>query len=222
MDLLRKYMQNERRRSPLQDSQIPNHILMNNLPTPYHATREFGEELLRVQGYKTQCIRDLFCIRSFALTHGISRAIHLINEHITESTNTFPHRLYETQKLQRVSKVNAASLERECLIWELAKDIPDPLGMFPRSETKHILSDSTIKYAIIAEKIVNHIKDDDVKEQTLSFFKEQIQEMINGCHILNLIHKINVREPIRILDEILRDTIIPNGLRAVHETSPPS
>lgn len=218
MDLLKQYMNDEKNRPADHVSMIPSVQLIRNLPTNYHATREFGEDLLKIHGYGATRIQKLFCVRSFALTHGISHAIHLINSHVVSSTDTFPRRLYETQDLYKMPKNIAANLEREVLKWELSKQIPEEDSVVPESETKHILSDTTYEYANIANKFVSRIDDIDIQDKVYSYFRKQVLQMASGCNIFNLINKLKKYDTNEIIEDVLTNDIIPNALHAVHET----
>jgi hypothetical protein len=206
MDLLREFLDTDQTRTGTGDSENAWYELRNNLPGSYHATKEFGDRMLYVTGIQNQCIHDLFCIRTFALHHGISKALHLIRENVTSPSPSFPERLYNTSELPGVSKLIAADLERECLRWELAEDIPDPDSVITNSESKHIRSEAILKYSSIANDILTRTNDIHSQE----FFREIILNMLEKCNLINLANKLVRQPPIDLLDKILRDDISPN------------
>jgi len=196
--------------------------LPRDLPSPYHATKEFGEKLLKIQGYGERKIRDLFCIRTFALHHGISHALYLIRENIVSETNTFPHRLYEMEEIPNISKTSAADLERAFLRWELASEIPEPESFVSHSESKHIRSESVIEYSKVAMKVLNNDTNSGDYKDTYDFFKDKILQMLRKCNLINLMNKLDREPPLPILQDILKNDIYPNVLASVHGTSLPS
>ena len=106
-------------------SPIPYSLLVS-LPSPYVATRLFGLELLNIHGIHAKTIRDLFCIRTYALEYGIIKAIDLItgpNNQINE-TDTFPKIYFECCNLLPRDMVHFASnLEKIRLCYELSLEI---------------------------------------------------------------------------------------------------
>lgn len=196
-------------------------VVPRELPTPYCATKEFGDTLLKIQGHEEQNIRDLFCIRTFALHYGMSRAIHLIKENYIDSTDTFPQRLYEMEEFTHINKTNAADLERAFLKWELASNIPDPTSCIAHSESKHIRSEAILEYSKVAEKVLKSITNTNEYDTTKSYFKKNILEMLRKCNIINLITKLDRSPQCHILCDIIKNDIYPNVLASVHATSPP-
>jgi hypothetical protein len=194
----------------------------HDLPLPYHATKEFGDTLLKIQGREEQTIRDLFCIRTFALHYGISNALHLIREHIMTCTDTFPTRLGQLEDFPWIKKTDTGDLERAFLRWELASEIPDPDSVFPNSESKHIRSESVIEYSKIAMRVLEDITDISRYNYTNEYFKENIMLMIRKCNVLNLMYKLSHGPSILILYKILKEDIYPSVLVSVRGTSLPS
>jgi hypothetical protein len=205
MDLLQKYLEEDQMRSGAGDSKDAPYELRMNLPSAHWATRECGDRMLYVSGVRNQCIRDLFCIRTFALYHGISKALHLIRENVVFPSRSFPERLYNTSELPSVTNPIAASLERECLRWELADEIPEPTSMIANSEAKHIRSDAIIAYAKIANDILTRTNDAHSRE----FFRTIILGMLKKCNLINLMNKLTKTPKNHLLDTILVNDIYP-------------
>lgn len=159
----------------------PSSELMGHLPSSYHATMMFGESLLKI---KYPYLQELFCIRTYALHHSISHAIHLIREHIVDSTDTFPSRLFEMTEV--LGKANASSLEIIRLEWELSDQIPEYDDPVFRSSVKHIRSRCVVKYAEIATDIIKVNKDPSVYE----YLKDELVTMLNQCNLANVRHKM--------------------------------
>lgn len=178
MDALATYLRN----CNYDYDEEPSDYLMHHLPSPYHATMMFGDSLLKV---KYPHIQELFCIRTYALHHSISNAIYLIREHIVDSTDTFPSRLFEMSDI--VGKVNASSLEITRLEWELSEQIPEYDDPVFRSSVKHIRSQCVVKYAEIATNIVRVNKDPSVYE----YLKDELVTMLAQCNLANVRHKMD-------------------------------
>lgn len=192
-----------------------------NLPNPYHATKEFGDSLLKIQGYHEQAIRDLFCIRTYAIHYGISHALHLIRENIVDSTDSFPKRLYEMERLPYISKTDSGDLERAFLRWELASEIPEPHSFVSHSEIKHIRSESVIEYSKVATKVLESITDTQEYGTTYGYFRINILEMLRKCNIINIINKLSPEIKLPILEKILLTDIYPNAPGVARGTSRP-
>lgn len=197
-------------------------VIPDELPNSYHATKEFGDSLLKVQGSSRKVIYNLFCIRTFALHYGISRALHLIQENICEGTDTFPQRLYEMKKLFCISNTDSEDLERAFLRWELASEIPEPYSFVSRSETKHIRSESVIDYSKVATKVLESITDTLEYKTTYHYFRSNIIEMLRKCNIINLMNKLSHEYKFPILDRIILYDIYPNVPDVAHGTLLPS
>lgn len=193
-----------------------------DLPNAYCATKEFGDTLLKIQGHDSQKINKLFCIRTFALHHGVSHALHFIRKNIVSGSHTFPHRLYEMGEFSNISKTNAVDLERAFLRWELADEIPEPKSFVSHSESKHIRSQSIIEYSRIAMKILNRVTNDGEYKRIYDYFKGKILQMCRICNLINLMNKLD-REPLPpILQDVLKNDIYPNVITSGYETSLPS
>ena len=197
MDLLHDFFEKQEKDLDTE----PSKELLFDLPCRYEATKRYGTKLLKIQGKNSEIIHKLFCIRSFAIEYNFTYALSLVKSNIVEPTASFPSKYIQLKGLKGITAENAVKLEKERLRWEIADAIPSYTDPFPRSTSKHIRSDSTISYAILASKIID---DKDTPHATKNILKEQIMLMVSRCNLINLSFKIqNQKEDVSILSDIL-------------------
>lgn len=197
MDLLHDFFEKQEKDLDTE----PSKELLFDLPCRYEATKRYGTKLLKIQGKNSEIIHKLFCIRSFAIEYNFTYALSLVKSNIVEPTASFPSKYIQLKGLKGITAENAVKLEKERLRWEIADAIPSYTDPFPRSTSKHIHSDSTISYAILASKIID---DKDTPHATKNILKEQIMLMVSRCNLINLSFKIqNQKEDVSILSDIL-------------------
>ena len=210
MDLLQNFFEKQ---ETCKDTE-PSKELLFDLPCRYEATKKYGTKLLKIQGKNSEIIHKLFCIRSFAIEYNFTYALSLVKSNIVEPTASFPSVYMHIKSLQGITADNAIKLEKYRLKFEIADDIPSYTDPFPRSTSKHIRSDSTISYAIIASKIISA---KDTSQATKDILKKQIMLMMSRCNLINLSFKIqNRKEDLSILSDGLRKVAA-----SVPDSSPP-
>lgn len=156
-------------------SPVP-YSLLANLPSPYAATRMFGVELLNIYGYNSKVIRDLFCIRTYALEYGILRAIDLIinpNNQINE-TDTFPKIYFECCNLLPRELVHFASnLEKIRLCYELSLEIAKfKESPVPHYTAKHYQNQCAFRYLREMCNVMEHFEQSGTDANILQSFHQ--------------------------------------------------
>lgn len=191
-------------------SPVPYSLLVN-LPSSYASTRIFGVELLNIYGYHSQVIRDLFCIRTYALEYGILRAIDLIinpNNQINE-TNTFPKIYFECCNLLPRDLVHFASnLEKIRLCYELSLEIAKfKESPVPQYTAKYYQNQCAFRYlremCQIMEKLEKYGTGENIQQLFYQFTMGHLENMLAHSSISTpyvLQERLNYREIIALTE----------------------
>lgn len=211
MELLTDFIEKRK----LNPDEEPSKDLLFDLPCKYEATKHYGTTLLKIHGKYSENIQKLFCIRTFAIEHSFIYAKSLVDSNVVEPTASFPSNFMRIQSLRGISEDTATKLEKYRLSWEIADVIPSHTDPFPRSTSKHIRSDSTISYAILASKIINT---KDIPVETKEVITNELLTMVSRCNLINLSFKIqNTKQDLKILSDLLLSVAA-----SVHGSSQPS
>lgn len=212
MEKLAEYIRENEIRSGAGGGSPPSTELLNSLPSPHWATYEFGKKLLTFD----PPIRNLFCIRAFAMYNGIVPAMDVLGEYDYLEfihTDTFPSKLQTLEEFTVLSNEEIGALEHQRLKWELAEDTVTYDDPTPNSTRKHLRSEAVIEYSRICDRIVNKGSPMNQEYQLLfdslhDYLKEEIRSMLQKCNVINLLHKLHqYGNHSRILKEILDESL---------------
>jgi hypothetical protein len=186
-------------------SPVPYSVL-SNLPSPYTATRIFGVELLNINGHNAKIIRNLFCIRTYALEYGILPAIDLLCQHRVQETPTFPKIYFECCNiLPRDMAYLALNLEKIRLCYELSTDIAIfKESTVPQYTTKHYQNQCSFRYlremcSIMGQ--LEHVSSTMIQQNFYRFAIGQLESMLAHSSISTpyvLQERLNYREIIAL------------------------
>jgi hypothetical protein len=196
---------------------VPKSLLLQ-LPTPYAATRVFGLELLNIHGKHSIPIKNLFCIRTYALEYGIQNAILLICNKTFPETNTdleihsFPKIYFECcNSIPKQFVGLVADLEKIRLCYELSYEIAQfSECVFPTYLAKDYRNRCTFRYLKQMCFIMDAIETISSEDESNKFYKFCMNHLeymlknstIRAAHIysFNLEERLNYREIIALTE----------------------
>lgn len=189
---------------------VPYSLLLH-LPSPYAATRIFGLELLNIHGYNSKVVRDLFCIRTYALEYGILPAIDLICNRVSmiQETDTFPRIYFECCNTLPKEMVHLAlNLEKIRLCYDLSLEIAKfKESPVPTYTAKHYQNQCSFRYlremCNIMEKLEDTHTDNNVQQTFYRFAMGHLEYMLAHSAITTpyvLQERLNYREIIALTE----------------------
>jgi hypothetical protein len=190
-------------------SPVP-YSLLTSLPSPYAATRVFGLELLNINGENAKIIRDLFCIRTYALEYGILPAIDLLcsrsgHSNAVQETSTFPRIYFECCNILPREYVHLAlNLEKIRLCYELSLEIAKFKGSsVPNYTAKHYQNQCSFLYLREMCSIMEKIETFDTSPKFYQFAIRHLEYMLAHSSIATpyvLQERLNYREIIALTE----------------------
>jgi hypothetical protein len=220
-----KYLDKQKPGEPL--TPIPTSLILCP-PSNYEATLYFGETLLNIGENSFQALqakkdlKNMFCIKTYALEYGITKAIDLIlsglyKENIEES---FPKIFYNTcSLLPKHLAFLAIRLEKIRLLYELSESIAEYKGCVIKS---YYISDlkARCSYLYLKEmsNILNHLEEEGLLEKDIELFynfsRNQLENIIKDCKDIHI--KTNYSSVILNYKEVM---IISNIMKILHRSS---
>lgn len=203
-------------RDYLQKEEYHHHLIENtDLPegldlkytSSYVITSVFGDKLLKSSN---TYIRDLFNLGAFVLYHGLSNAVHLIKTKQYDDLLDFKDHLFTLAKFDNLSSREAGELEYHKISFYFAHEYAECEDFVaPNSTTKHLRNNSLIKYATIAQSIINRFNKtqllDDNYKSIYTILTDTMNHMLRYCNISNLKHKMTFvsKSDLCILQDLL-------------------